>query len=126
MLSSTEAPRILVVDDQPDMAEMLADDLSNRGYEAVATTSGRVALRKLKCERFDALVTDLRMPEIDGLALLRASHRLDPSRPVIVMTAHGTLDTAVEASGRGAYHYLTKPFRLEELVRLIELALRAS
>jgi two-component system, NtrC family, response regulator HydG len=126
MLSSTEATRILVVDDQPDMAEMLADDLSNRGYEAVATSSGRDALKKLKSERFDALVTDLRMPEIDGLALLRASHRLDPSRPVIVMTAHGTLDTAVEASGRGAYHYLTKPFRLEELVRLIELALGRS
>jgi two-component system response regulator HydG len=126
MLHSSEATRILVVDDQPDMAEMLADDLSNRGYDAVATSSGRDALKKLKSQRFDALVTDLRMPELDGLALLRASHKLDPSRPVIVMTAHGTLDTAVEASGRGAYHYLTKPFRLEELVRLIELALGRS
>ena len=63
------------------------------------------------------------MPDIDGLDLLRASLELDPSRPVILMTAYGTLDTAMEAAGRGAFHYLTKPFRLDALVRVLAQAL---
>jgi|HubBroStandDraft_2_1064218.scaffolds.fasta_scaffold1265397_1 two-component system response regulator HydG len=121
-----ERVRILVVDDRPEMAEMIADDLSERGYQGVAATSGHAALRMLRAERFDALVTDLRMPEIDGLALLHESRQLDPSRPVIMMTAYGTLDTALEASSDGAFHYLTKPFRLESLVRVLEQALRSS
>jgi DNA-binding NtrC family response regulator len=124
MTSLSETRRILVVDDRHEMAEMIADDLSDRGYEGLAVTSGREALRVLRTERIDVLVTDLRMPEIDGLALLRASLDLDPSRPVIMMTAYGTIDTAVEAAGSGAYHYLTKPFRLEALVRVLEQALQ--
>jgi two-component system, NtrC family, response regulator HydG len=118
-----ETPRILVVDDRPEMAEMIADDLSDRGYEGVSTTSGHEAMRMLQTERVDVLVTDVRMPEVDGLALLSLSLRLDPSRPVIMMTAYGTLDTVLETTGRGAYHYLTKPFRLEALVRVLEQAL---
>jgi two-component system response regulator HydG len=118
-----EIPRILVVDDRPEMAEMIADDLSDRGYEGVSTTSGYEAVRMLQTERVDVLVTDVRMPEVDGLALLSLSLQLDPSRPVIVMTAYGTLDTVLETTGRGAYHYLTKPFRLESLVRVLEQAL---
>ena len=118
--------RVLVVDDRPEMAEMIADDLSEKGYDAIAISSSREAMHRLRTERFDALVTDLRMPEVDGLALMRASLELDPSRPVIMMTAHGTLDTAVQASGEGAYHYLTKPFRLDALSRLIEQALGRS
>ena len=125
MASPNDTRRILVVDDRPEMAEMIADDLSDRGYEGLAVTSGREALRMLRTERIDVLVTDLRMPEIDGLALLHASLDLDPSRPVIMMTAYGTIDTAMEATGSGAYHYLTKPFRLEALVRVLEQALHA-
>jgi two-component system response regulator HydG len=124
-MPSPSETRVLVVDDRVDMAEMLADDLCDRGYVSVAVTSGRDALHRLRTERVDALVTDVRMPEIDGLALLRASVQLDPSRPVIMMTAYGTLDTAIEASGEGAYHYLIKPFRLEELVKVLDRALRA-
>jgi DNA-binding NtrC family response regulator len=116
--------RILVVDDHPEMAEMIADDLSDRGYVAVALSSGREAVRRLTEERFDAVVTDLRMPEVDGLALLRASRELDPSRPVIMMTAHGAIDTAVEATAEGAFHYLLKPFPLDALTRLLERALQ--
>jgi DNA-binding NtrC family response regulator len=123
--SPNDTRRILVVDDRPEMAEMIADDLSDRGYEGLAVTSGREALRMLRTERIDVLVTDLRMPEVDGLALLHASLDLDPSRPVIMMTAYGTIDTAMEATGSGAYHYLTKPFRLEALVRVLEQALHA-
>jgi two-component system response regulator HydG len=118
-----EIPRILVVDDRPEMAEMIADDLSERGYDGVATTSGHEAVRMLQTERVDVLVTDVRMPEVDGMALLSLSLQLDPSRPVIMMTAYGTLDTVLETTGRGAFHYLTKPFRLESLVRVLEQAL---
>ncbi len=121
-----ETARVLVVDDRPEMAEMLADDLCDRGFEGVAMTSSRAALSRLRVERFDALVTDVRMPDVDGLALLRASRHLDPSRPVILMTAYGTLDTAIEASGEGAYHYLVKPFRLEELMSVLRRALRTG
>ncbi len=123
MREPSEQTRVLVVDDRPEMADMLADDLRDRGYDSLAVTSGTEALRMLQTERIDALVTDVRMPEVDGLALLRASVRLDPSRPVIMMTAYGTLDTAIEASSEGAYHYLVKPFRLEELVQILRQAL---
>jgi two-component system response regulator HydG len=115
--------RVLIVDDQPEMAEMIADELCGRGYSAVATTSGRQALERLQSERFDALVTDVTMPEVDGMELLRVSLSLDPSRPVILMTAFSTLETAIHATGDGAYHYLTKPFRLDALVRLLREAL---
>jgi two-component system, NtrC family, response regulator HydG len=126
MQSSSETARVLVVDDKAEMAEMIADDLCDRGYEGLAVSSGQEALHVLRTARVDALVTDLRMPEIDGLDLLRASLELDPSRPVILMTAYGTLDTAMEATGKGAFHYLTKPFRLEALVRVLAEALKAQ
>jgi two-component system, NtrC family, response regulator HydG len=120
---SSARTRVIVVDDRAEMAEMIADALCEHGYEGLAVTSGREALRVLRTERVDAMVTDLRMPEIDGLALLDASRELDPSRPVIVMTAYGTLETAIESNGRGALQYLTKPFRLDALVRALQQAL---
>ena len=115
--------RILVVDDNLEMARTLADGLTDRGYEAVAAGSGSQALAQLAREPFDALVTDLRMPDVDGLELLSASRKLDPDRPVIVMTAYSAIDTAVESIRLGAYHYLTKPFKQEELAIFLERAL---
>jgi DNA-binding NtrC family response regulator len=124
-MTSSDGPlRVLVVDDRPEMAEMIADELCDRGYEGCAVSSGREALRMLRTQRVDILVTDLRMPEIDGLDLLRASRELDPSRPVVMMTAYGTLETAMKASESGACQYLTKPFRLDLLARLLEDAIR--
>jgi two-component system response regulator HydG len=105
----------MVVDDSAEMARTIADGLRDRDYDAVAVSSGREALDRLAAERFDALVTDLRMPHVDGLELLAASRNLDPDRPVIVMTAFSAIDTAVESIRRGAYHYLTKPFKQDEL-----------
>jgi DNA-binding NtrC family response regulator len=121
-----ESTRVLVVDDRPEMAEMIADDLCDRGYGCVAVTSGEEALRILRTERIDVLVTDLRMPGIDGFDLVRASVELDPSRAVILMTAYGTLDTALEATRRGVFQYLTKPFRLDTLVRVLEQSLHRA
>ena len=115
--------RILVVDDELEMAALVADEMVERGYFAVALRYGRDAIERLRLERFDALITDLRMPDVDGLALLRASRALDPSRPVIVMTGHMAIDTALEAVNQGAVHYVIKPFNLSHLVKLVEDAL---
>jgi two-component system, NtrC family, response regulator HydG len=115
--------RILVVDDELEMATMVADELDDRGYTAIALRDGREALERLEHEPFDALVTDLRMPDIDGLMLLRGSRALDPTRPVIVMTGHMAIDTALEAVNQGAFHYIIKPFTMSHFVELVEEAL---
>jgi DNA-binding NtrC family response regulator len=117
--------RILVVDDKLDMAEMIADDLCDRGYEGLAVSSGKAALLVMCSHRIDALVTDLRMPDMDGFALLQASRDLDPSRPVVLMTAFSAIDTAMRAFEVGAYQYLMKPFRLDALAQVLEKALRS-
>jgi len=114
-----EMPRILVVDDEIEMAMTLADELGDRGYRSLGLGSASEAIRRLRSERFDALITDLRMPGVDGLALLHESLALDPSRPVIVMTGHGALETAMDAARYGAYHYITKPFRFATLIQLL-------
>ncbi|HEX3593875.1 MAG TPA: sigma-54 dependent transcriptional regulator [Polyangiaceae bacterium] len=116
-------PRVLVVDDQLALAETLADGLSERGYDAVAASSSREAARALGSDDFDVLVTDLRMPEPDGLALLAASKDANPARPVIMMTAYSAVDSAIESIRRGAYHYLTKPFKVDELALFVDRAM---
>jgi two-component system, NtrC family, response regulator HydG len=115
--------RVLVVDDQLSMAETLADGLADHGYDAVPMASSREAALSLQRERFDALVTDLRMPQPDGMALLEISRKADPNRPVIVMTAYSAIETAIESIRQGAYHYMTKPFKVDELSLFLEKAL---
>ena len=121
--AASRARRVLVVDDQISMAETIADGLIDRGYDAVPLASSREAATVLQRDRFDALVTDLRMPHLDGLGLLAVSRKASPNRPVIVMTAYSAVDTAIESIRQGAYHYLTKPFKVEELVLFLERAL---
>ena len=111
------------MDDNLEMARTIVEGLADRGYDAVAATSGQEAIARLRGETFDAVVTDLRMPGIDGLELLSESRKLDPERPVIVMTAYSAIDTAVESIRQGAYHYLTKPFKQDELAIFLERAL---
>ena len=119
-------PRILIVDDQLSMAETLADGLSEHGYEAIALESSREAAERLRGEPFDALVTDLRMPGVDGLLLLKISRASAPTRPVIVMTAYSAVESAIESIRQGAFHYLTKPFKVEELALFLDRALEDS
>ncbi len=114
--------RVLVVDDNPEMARMLCDGLAE-DHEGVPCSSGREAIERLAREPFDAVVTDLRMPDADGLEVLAASRAAAPDRPVIVMTAYSAIDTAVESIRRGAHHYLTKPFKVEELRIFLRRAL---
>jgi two-component system response regulator HydG len=114
---------ILIADDQMEMSRTLADGLSDGGFVTVPTGSGKRAIELLREEPFDAVITDLRMPDVDGLAVLEASRRLDPDRPVIMMTAFSAIETAVESIRRGAYHYLTKPFKTDELILFLRRAL---
>jgi two-component system response regulator HydG len=114
---------VLVVDDQMPMAEMVADGLSERGYEATPVASSVEAAKLVEEDRFDAVVADLRMPELDGIGLLEISRRAAPERPVIIMTAYSAVDSAVESIRRGAYHYLTKPFKMDELALFLGRAL---
>jgi two-component system response regulator HydG len=127
--SSRKPPKrvkVLVVDDHVSMAETLADGLVDHGYDATPLASSREAAALLEREPIDILVTDLRMPQLDGLGLLAVSRKTDPNRPVIVMTAYSAVDTAIESIRQGAYHYMTKPFKVDELLLFIEKALSES
>lgn len=118
--------KVLVVDDDLALAETLSDGLEERGYRAIPEGSSVAAARKLEQGDVDALVTDLRMPGMDGLELLALSRRLDPTRPVIVTTAFSDVASAIESIRQGAYHYLTKPFKVEELVLFLRRALEEA
>jgi two-component system response regulator HydG len=118
-----ERARVLVVDDNLEMARTLAEGLDDHGYQGIAVSTGSEAIARLEAGGVEALVTDLRMPNVDGLAVLEASRRLDPIRPVIIMTAFSAIDTAVESIRRGANHYLTKPFKQDELYIFLGRAL---
>jgi two-component system response regulator HydG len=118
--------RVLVVDDHIEMARTLTEGLAERGFDAVPLDSSVEAAKLLESDEFDVLVTDLRMPHVDGFELLATSRRAAPHRPVIVMTAYGAIETAIEAMQRGAYHYVTKPFKLDELTLLLERGLEAE
>ena len=115
--------RVLVVDDDAEMAEMIADHLTSKGHRAEAAAGGKAAIAALKKREFDAVITDLRMDAVDGFDVLDASRKLDPARPVLIMTAYGTIHSAVEAVQRGAFHYLTKPFKLAEACVVLDRAL---
>lgn len=110
------------------MAEMVADGLGERGYEAIHLSSSVEAAKLLALgePNFDAIVTDLRMPGLDGLEILVIAKRASPSRPVIVMTAYSALDMAIEAVKRGASHYVTKPFKSDELALFLACALEEA
>jgi len=115
--------RILVVDDEREMADTVAEYLSGVGYHAEIAVGGRAAVQALRRKEFDAVISDLRMDGVDGLDVLDAARAADPTRPVIIMTAYGTIDGAIEAVRRGAAQYLTKPFKMEEAALCLERAL---
>jgi len=116
--------KILIVDDELNMRLVLAAMLKREGYDVASAADGSEALQILKSGLIDAVVTDLKMPHIDGMELLnRVSHEY-PEIPVIMITAHGTVATAVEALKKGALDYITKPFELEELKHVVSKAIK--
>jgi two-component system, NtrC family, response regulator HydG len=116
--------RVLIVDDEPDMVENYARILERIGYECITATDPRRAMELLESERPELLLTDLKMPEIDGMALLRHGRELDPAMPVIMITAFATIESAVAAIKEGAFDYLPKNFSVEQLRVALDRALR--
>jgi DNA-binding NtrC family response regulator len=115
--------RIAVLDNEPRMVEVLAMLLARDGHEPVRFGDPGEALAALEKDRFDLLISDLRMPGIDGLEVVRRARAADPDLPVLVLTAHGSIESAVEAMRRGAYDYIEKPFDNEALKALVARAL---
>lgn len=123
METTRENRPILVVDDHREMAELLAEKLGDEGYAVRVAGGGERAIEVAKEELPDLVLTDLRMEEVDGFDLLEAVHDIDPLVPVLIMTAFGAVDSAIEAIRRGAFHYVTKPFQLDEVLVYVERAL---
>ena len=117
---------ILLVDDDPDLLKLISLRLTSAGYRVRTADSGETALATIAVERPATVITDLRMPGIDGLQLFEAIHRQHPALPVIILTAHGTIPDAVSATQRGAFGFLTKPFDSQDLLQKVAAALELS
>jgi signal transduction histidine kinase len=122
-MNNMTGARLLIVDDEAALMTALCKTLELEGYFATGFTSARRALEELAKHEFDILLTDLMMPEMDGIALLRAAQEIDRDLAGIVMTGHGTIDTAVKALQSGALDYVLKPFRLDNLLPALTRAL---
>ncbi len=118
--------RILIADDQDLIRDSLAAILAREGHDIVAATDGPVAVSKLTAQRFDLLITDLKMPRMTGIELLAEAKKLRPEMPVVLMTAFATVQTAVEAMKLGAYDYIQKPFDGDEIKILVDRTLEHS
>jgi DNA-binding NtrC family response regulator len=119
------AERILIVDDEIDMLELLELIITDRTeYEVVTTNTPLDVPELLKKEPFDLLITDLRMPDIDGIELIEMVKKVDDQLPFIIITAYGTIESAVEAMRKGAFDYITKPFRQEQILLNIEKVMK--
>lgn len=115
-------PSLLIVDDEQHVRESLSGWFIEDGYEVSSAASGKEALLLLGRRHFDVVITDIKMPGMDGLELQHRIHEVDPSVAIILVTAYASVDTAVQALKEGAYDYLSKPFDPEELSRIVEKA----
>ncbi len=112
--------KILLVDDEVVFTRNMARLLDNRGYRVTAVNSGDAAVKALEQEDFDVVVLDLKMPGMDGIMTLKEIKRLDLFTEILILTGHGSIDSALEAIKLGAYDFLTKPCDIDDLVGKIE------
>jgi DNA-binding NtrC family response regulator len=116
--------RILVVDDEPNMLRLLKTILMDKtGYEVTTTNNPLEVSKMLQEAHYDLVITDLKMPLVDGIDLIGIVKGIDATMPIIVITAYGTIETAEEAIQKGAYDFITKPFRKETILITIKRAL---
>ena len=118
--------RILIADDEDSLRWVLEKGLRQAGYEVTSVKDGTAATRAVEADAYDLVFLDIRMPGVDGLSALARMRELRADACVVVMTAHGTMETAIQAMQRGAYDYLTKPFDLDEVLLVAERALQAG
>jgi two-component system response regulator AtoC len=116
---------VLIADDDPIALDLLAEVLSGEGYRVRAAAGGEECLQLAAAEPVDLAIVDLRMPGVDGLQVIRQLARVQPGIPVLILTAFATIDTAIEAIREGAYDYLSKPFRMEEIKVVVRRTLEA-
>jgi excisionase family DNA binding protein len=119
----TSRPRILVVDDEAAIRELLAKTLALAEYDVDVAPEGRTAVERLRGSSYDLLITDLRMPGVDGLAVIREARRFRPDLPVVIITGFSTETSAIEAINLGVAGYLTKPFRVPKVLAVAAKAL---
>src|SRR5258707_8901526 len=122
-MTTNSVGKILIVDDEIELKKILVEALSAQGYEAAGFTAGEEALAALRVHAFDLLLTDLMMPVIDGIALVREAMQIDPNLVCIMMTGQGTIQTAVDAMKVGAFDYVLKPFRLQTMLPVLTRAM---
>src|SRR3954447_1982079 len=114
--------RLLIVEDEANLRLVIQKELQRLGYRVQVATDGEAALRKLEESNVDVVLSDINMPRMDGMELLRRIHERPNPPEVIMLTGHATIETAIEAMKLGAYHYLTKPYRITELDALVKQA----
>lgn len=117
-------PRVLIIDDEPLMRISISDALKAEGYCVTEKGLGKEGISLLKDSSHDIVITDLRLPDLDGIEVLKACKRYSPDAAVILITAYGSVDTAVEAMKYGAYDYITKPFSMDELLLMVKRLIR--
>lgn len=116
--------RILIIDDEPDMLDMLEMIITDKTPHEVVTTNNPLELPQLLANQvFNLVITDLKMPSMDGIEVIEAVKQHDPDIPVVMITAFGTIESAEEAVRKGAYDFITKPFRKEQILVAINRAL---
>ncbi|MCA9639612.1 MAG: EAL domain-containing protein [Polyangiaceae bacterium] len=123
--ATREKTRVLVVDDERFIREVLADFLGMEGYQVRTAEDGAAASRELDRSKYDVVITDLKMPNMGGLDLLREIERKSPDAVTIVMTGFGTVETAIDAMKRGAHDYVLKPFKVEQVLEIVRQGLEA-
>ena len=120
---SKDSPSVLVVDDERLIRDIITDFLGMEGYNVTAVSDGEAALEELKENNYQIVITDLKMPKIDGLQLLKKIQEMNKDLIPIMMTGYGTVETAIEAMKKGAYDYVLKPFKSEDLLMVVKRAL---
>ena len=116
--------QILIVDDEVDMLALLAMIITNKSTHGATTTNNPLEVPKLIQEgKFDLIISDLKMPGMDGVELITAVRKIDESIPILIITAYGSVESAEDAVHKGAYDYITKPFRKEQILIAINRAL---
>lgn len=118
--------RILIVDDEQGIRELLVSEFSKLGYEVFSAVDGEDAMNQLKTQKTDVIVTDMKMPKVDGLDLLKYAKEHSPETEVIFITGYATVENALEAMRNGAYDFVQKPFNIDELVNLVDKAIEKT
>lgn len=126
MFGKSSAPTILVVDDDEDILTLISMRLEAHGFRVTQTTNGAEALLKIGLQRPDLIISDLRMPNMDGITLFESVHQKDPTLPFILLTAHGSIPEAIEATQKGVFGFLTKPFDSKTLLEQVTSAIKLS